>query len=129
QVAPPIVAFQCLKACLDDFGSLAVQTMSALLETCGRFLFRQRLTHQRMRNFLSVMMKLKKAKNLDPRLEALVDNAFYTCCPPERYMQQRAAKARTPLQLYVRMLMMERLKDDPDVVESVIKQLRKLPWE
>ena len=51
-----------------------------------RFLFRQRLTHQRMRTFLSVMMKLKKAKNLDPRLEALVDNAFYTCCPPERYV-------------------------------------------
>lgn len=51
----------------------------------SRFLFRQRLTHQRMRKFLSVMMKLKKAKNLDPRLEALVDNAFYTCCPPERY--------------------------------------------
>lgn len=29
-------------------------------------------------------MKLKKAKNLDPRLEALIDNAFYACCPPER---------------------------------------------
>lgn len=43
--------------------------------------------------------------------------------------QQRAAKARTPLQLYVRRLMMEKLEDDPDVVESVIKQLRKLPWE
>lgn len=43
--------------------------------------------------------------------------------------QQRATRAKTPLQLYVRRLMMEKLKDDPDVVESVIKQLRKLPWE
>lgn len=51
-----------------------------------RFLFRQKLTHQRTRNFLTVMMKLKKAKNLDKRLEAVVDNAFYTCCPPERWV-------------------------------------------
>lgn len=51
-----------------------------------RFLFRQKLTHQRTKNFLTVMMKLKKAKNLDKRLEAVVDNAFYTCCPPERWV-------------------------------------------
>ncbi|CAM9681409.1 unnamed protein product, partial [Ectocarpus sp. 8 AP-2014] len=74
------------------------------------------------------MMKLKSAKNLDKRLEAVVDNAFYTCCPPES-RQQRAAKVRTPLQLYVRHLMMDKLRDDPDVVEEVIKQLRKLPWQ
>ncbi|CAN0276671.1 unnamed protein product, partial [Ectocarpus sp. 13 AM-2016] len=43
--------------------------------------------------------------------------------------QQRAAKVRTPLQLYVRHLMMDKLRDDPDVVEEVIKQLRKLPWQ
>ena len=42
---------------------------------------------------------------------------------------QRAAKVRTPLQLYVRHLMMERLRDDAEVVEGVIKQLRKLPWQ
>ncbi|CAN0429389.1 unnamed protein product, partial [Hapterophycus canaliculatus] len=43
--------------------------------------------------------------------------------------QQRAVKVRTPLQLYVRHLILEKLKDDPDVVERVIKQLRKLPWQ
>lgn len=47
-------------------------------------------------------------------------------CPSR---QQRAAKVRTPLQLYVRHLMLEKLRDDPDVVEGVIKQLRKLPWQ
>lgn len=59
-----------------------------------RFLFRQKLTHQRMKNFLSVMMKIKKAKNLDNRLEALIDNAFYTCCPPERCGQLSSLRAR-----------------------------------
>lgn len=43
--------------------------------------------------------------------------------------QQRIAKVRTPLQLYVRHLMMEKLRDDPAVVEEVIKLLRKLPWQ
>lgn len=43
--------------------------------------------------------------------------------------QQRAVKVRTPLQLYVRHLILEKLKDDPVVVEGVIKQLRKLPWQ
>lgn len=43
--------------------------------------------------------------------------------------QERAAKVRTPLQLYIRHLFMEKLTDDPDVVDGVIKQLRKLPWQ
>lgn len=43
--------------------------------------------------------------------------------------QKRAVKVRTPLQLYIRYLMMEKLRDDPVVVEGVIKQLRKLPWQ
>lgn len=43
--------------------------------------------------------------------------------------QERVAKVRTAPQLYVRHLMMEKLKDDADVVEAVIKQLRKLPWQ
>lgn len=55
----------------------------AVLRAC-RFLYRQMLTHGRMKSFLEVMMKLKKVKHLDPRQEALIDNAFYTCCPPER---------------------------------------------
>ncbi|CAM9953749.1 unnamed protein product, partial [Choristocarpus tenellus] len=37
QVAPPIVAFQSLKACLEDFSTLSIETMAALLETCGRY--------------------------------------------------------------------------------------------
>lgn len=50
-------------------------------------------------------------------------------CQPSTIRQHKSAKVRTPLQLYIRHLFTERLQDDPDVVDGVIKQLRKLPWQ
>ena len=34
-------------------------------------------------DLVEIMMRLKKAKNFDARSSALIENAYYTCLPPE----------------------------------------------
>lgn len=84
RVAPPGTIFACLKACYDDFTHHNVDAACALLESCGRFLCRLRETATRANNMLSILRRLKNAKNLDQRQSALVDSAYFHCRPPER---------------------------------------------
>lgn len=54
------------------------------------------------------MLKLKNAKNLDPRLAMLVDHAYLCVKPPAGGVGARA-KQRPPEQQYVEMLLLQRL--------------------
>ena len=60
---------------------------------------------------------------------------YYACCPPEK--QQREAKVRSDLYVYVRWLLLKKLPGSGahgtipkrQRVETVIRELRKLPWD
>jgi regulator of nonsense transcripts 2 len=75
RVAPPHLAFTCLKTCVDDFSHHAVDVACALLEVAGGFLLRSPPTATRTAAFLEIIMRLKKAKPLNARDASLVDNA------------------------------------------------------
>ncbi|KAG0470537.1 hypothetical protein HPP92_017237 [Vanilla planifolia] len=124
RIAPATLVFSCLKACLDDFNHHNIDVACNLLETCGRFLYRQPETSIRMANMLEILVRLKNVKNLDPRHSTLVENAYYLCKPPER--SARVAKVRPPLHQYIRKLLFSDL--DKSSAEHVLRQLRKLPW-
>ena len=124
RVLPFASTFHVLKILLDDFTHHSIDALAALLETCGRYLYRTPETGGRMGNMLDVMMRLKNAKNLDPRQTTLVENAFYATKPPERSITQVEVP---PLHLYVDYLLHARLSTGN--VASVVKQCRKLPSE
>ncbi|XP_078437885.1 regulator of nonsense transcripts UPF2 [Wolffia australiana] len=124
KVAPPGLVFTCLKACLDDFNHHNIDVACNLLETCGRFLYRSPETTVRATNMLEILMRLKNVKNLDPRHSTLVENAYYSCKPPER--SHRVSKVRPPLHQYIRKLLFSDL--DKSSADRVLRQLRKLPW-
>ncbi|KAI4302355.1 hypothetical protein MLD38_038110 [Melastoma candidum] len=124
RIALASVVFSCLKACLDDFTHHNIDVACNLLETCGRFLYRSPETTVRMANMLEILMRLKNVKNLDPRHNTLVENAYYLCKPPERSV--RVSKVRPPLHQYIRKLLFSDL--DKSSAEHVLRQLRKLPW-
>lgn len=64
---------------------------------------------------LQVMKKMKGSKNLDARQRMLLDDSAYACVPPV-HMAARA-KARPPVQAYMRHLVLHRLwLDDPKKV-------------
>uniref|UniRef100_K3XA48 MIF4G domain-containing protein n=1 Tax=Globisporangium ultimum (strain ATCC 200006 / CBS 805.95 / DAOM BR144) TaxID=431595 RepID=K3XA48_GLOUD len=124
KICPPNVGFRCLKKCFDDFQGHNVLVATTFLENCGRFLYYSKHTHVRTENFLSIMMKLKSAKNLDPQAETLVQNAYYMCKPPERV--ERAVKQYDPLYLFIMKCLYQDLNETN--VNKVVKTLRKLPW-
>ena len=53
-----------------------------LLESCGRFLYRNPDSHQKTKLLLDQLKKKKQAKALDPRLNSQLENAIYACNPP-----------------------------------------------
>lgn len=117
--------FHCIKVLLDDFSTGSIEVLSSLLETCGRFLFKMPETHPRMVTILETIIKKKKAAtNLDHRILLLLDNAYFSCNPPEK--SARIEKIRTPLELFIRKLVLSDLNKEN--CERVLKMLRKLPW-
>lgn len=126
KVAPSTVIFRCWHTCLLNFTPHSIQVCCSMLETCGRWLYRNRETHLRCTAFLERMMKLKKTKVLDQYLNNALDNAFYQCKPPVQSAVKQV-KSRSPMHLYIRKMLYETL--NPSTSEWVLRKLRKLPWD
>ncbi|KAG7375543.1 Regulator of nonsense transcripts upf2 [Phytophthora pseudosyringae] len=125
RICPPNTGFRCLQKCFQDFQGHNVHVATTFLENCGRFLYCSKHTHARTVNCLTVMMKLKAAKHLDPQLETLVENAYYMCKPPERV--ERQVKQYDPMYLYLMKVLYQDLNGSN--VNKVVKTLRRLPWQ
>jgi len=59
---------------------------------CGRFLFQSPQTHQRMHDTLVMLMRKKSVKHVNSHTAAMIDNAFYTCSPPEAPPRRERAR-------------------------------------
>jgi regulator of nonsense transcripts 2 len=95
KLCPTNTIFNCLKMCIDDFKHHNVDVACSLIETCGRFLYRQPETRTRMNTLLEIMMQVKAARNFSPSVELAVENAYYFCKPSDR--PSFAGKQRAPM--------------------------------
>ncbi|KAK9315002.1 armadillo-type protein [Lipomyces starkeyi] len=125
KVIPNHVIFNCIKILLDGFGRHEIETLSNLLDSCGRFLLRTGETHETMGQMLQIMWKKKSAQNLDARERILLENAFYYVNPPER--PAIVQKERSVIEQYVRKLVFVDL--NKRTYHHVLKQFRKLHWD
>ncbi|KAJ3339350.1 hypothetical protein HDU93_008355 [Gonapodya sp. JEL0774] len=128
RVAPPHLAFHCLKVLLDTFTGNNVDVLCALVEGIGRWLLGGGAGDdgtQRMKSMLDVMLRKKNAQHMDNRQVMMIENAYYQAVPPER--PAISAKPRTPLQLFLRHVFYAVLSKT--TVERVLKILRKLDWD
>ncbi|KAI9816324.1 MAG: hypothetical protein M1826_001859 [Phylliscum demangeonii] len=123
-VIPEHIIFHCLKVSLDDFTRTNIEIMCALLESCGRYLFRNPDTAPRMKSFLETLQRKKAAQHLGQQERMLIENALYYVDPPERMAIEQ--KQRTPVDLFVRKLMYVDLSKR--TYAKILKQLRKLQW-
>jgi regulator of nonsense transcripts 2 len=71
-----------------------------------------------------MMMRLKNVQILPPRLDTMVENAYYQCIPPERQVKKR--KDEPPLHQYIRKLLFADLNRKN--TKYVLEQLRKIPY-
>ncbi|XP_072181831.1 regulator of nonsense transcripts 2-like [Diadema setosum] len=116
---------QCLKSLIQDFRHHNIDMTCALLESCGRFLYRSPESHLKTNALLELMMRKKSKMVLGERHNTMVDNAFFYCNPPEVTKIER--KVRPPMHEYIRKLLFKDLSKT--TVEKVLKQMRKLPWD
>ncbi|GIM12930.1 hypothetical protein Vretimale_16172 [Volvox reticuliferus] len=122
RLLPPGSFFSALKQLLDDFTGHNIDTACALVEGAGRFMYRCPETRTRMENMLEVMMRLKNARNLDPRHAGLVDSAYFAAKASLEARQRRRKRCMR----YIHHLIFEILSEA--TIPVVLKKLLKLPW-
>ncbi|KAL0212204.1 hypothetical protein RCL1_005830 [Eukaryota sp. TZLM3-RCL] len=83
-VAPPSIVFKCLAKCLSKFQHHLITAACLILEGCGRFLFHNEHVRPYLESVLDRLKKVTNQKVLDDRMKALVDNAYFSCVPPEK---------------------------------------------
>jgi regulator of nonsense transcripts 2 len=96
-------ALNCVKTLLADFKHHNIEMACNLLDVCGRFLYRNLDSHQKLKLLLEILMRKKKALQLDSRYSIMIENAFYYCNPPEN--RQVEKKIRSPIHEYVKKLL------------------------
>jgi len=101
-----------------------VDMACALMESCGRFLYRSPDSHQRTKIYLEQMMRKKVALSMDGRYVVMIENAFYAVNPPETTAVEIVKEP--PMHLYVQKLIFADL--GKSTTEKVLKQVRKLDW-
>ena len=70
------------KVMMSDFSIHNVELTAALMETCGRYLYLLPYTHQRMVEILETTARLRRAKNIDLRLQTVLEAAYFAVKPP-----------------------------------------------
>jgi regulator of nonsense transcripts 2 len=100
---PRLDALNCLKTLLADFKHHNIEMGCNLLDVCGRFLYRNNESHQKLKLLLEILMRKKQALQLDGRYSVMIENAFYYCNPPEN--RQIEKKVRSPIHEYIKKLL------------------------
>jgi len=109
-----------------NFSPLAIRTLACLLENCGRWLYLNPLSHQRLLAAIKIIRQKQKATFVHQELENYIENALYYCCPPPG----KTIEAPPPLstmQQFVQKLIVEDLT--PKNLVRILRILRSLPWD
>lgn len=118
-------ALNCLKTLLGDLKHHNIEMTCNLLETCGRYLYRNAETHQRLKLYLEILMRKKQISAMDNRYTIMIENAFYYCNPPES--KQIEKKVQVPIHEYIKKLLYKDLNKTN--VEIVLRNVRKINWK
>uniref|UniRef100_A0A8D8ZIF7 Regulator of nonsense transcripts 2 n=1 Tax=Cacopsylla melanoneura TaxID=428564 RepID=A0A8D8ZIF7_9HEMI len=125
-----IEVLYCLKVLLNDFAHHHVEMCCHLLETCGRYLYRNKDTHARIKIYLEQMIRKRTVLNLDARYNMMIENAFYCVNPPEVPVSKK--KDKPVMQLFIEKIvygdLMNALDNQKDTEAKVLTQLLKLDW-
>uniref|UniRef100_A0A0K2VAN6 MIF4G domain-containing protein n=1 Tax=Lepeophtheirus salmonis TaxID=72036 RepID=A0A0K2VAN6_LEPSM len=123
---PKCEALFCMKQLIFDFSHHHIEMACTLMETAGRYLYRMPESHQRTKIYLEQMMRKKQAvMSSDSRYSMMIENAFYTVCPPENTASNTQVKL-PPLHAYIRKLIFNDFNETN--ASRILKQIRKINW-
>jgi len=119
--------FRILEKLSKKFNNESIELLSFFMYQCGRYLYKNPLTHYRLNKILKYLKRRQIQTNLDPFLTQHIVNALYACKPPELSASiEQYAQKLTPWQQYVEQLLYCILNQDNK--QSILRKLRKLPW-
>ncbi|MFH4979310.1 hypothetical protein AB6A40_006019 [Gnathostoma spinigerum] len=121
-IIPKAEALSCLRMVLFDFRGHNIDMACAMVDSMGLFLYRSTESHGKMKILLDVMMK-KRERISDPRQQMLIDNAYFTCIPPEQ--EAKPAFSRPPLHDFIRSLVINLSRCR---AELTVRCFRRIDW-
>lgn len=113
-----------IKKCLDDFSSHSIQSLSELLEVCGRWMFKNPVTSNSCQRLLKKIRKKMQAEQILSPLESMLEMACRQCDPPP--VERKPLEKLPPEKAFIRHLIFERLREEN--VNEVLRMLRKMNW-
>lgn len=121
-------ALWCLRQLLNHFSHHHIDMACALLETCGRLLYRSTESHLLTRTYVEQMVRQRTAStaSMSAHHATLIDNMYHSVVPREEVVRQ-ALPPLPPLHQYVLHLLTRRLERGS--VKLVAGQLRRLNWQ
>ncbi|CAJ0929024.1 unnamed protein product, partial [Mesorhabditis belari] len=115
-------ALSCLRQLVYDFRGHSVDLTCSMLESCGKYLYRNTDSHPKMKQLIDVILR-KKELNKDMRQKMLIENAYYTVCPSET--EAPITPPRPPIYDFVSQLIRNMNDSTLDVN---LKLLRRIDW-
>ena len=126
-VAPPMYVFRIFRDLLGEFYHHNVDLTARLMEECGRYLYLLPHCRSRMVTIMDTALRLKGVRNLDMRQSALLESAYFAVKPLEK--EVRIKVEYSMVQRYARHLIVEKLNSSNCTIDTVVRALRRLPWE
>ncbi|PSN50477.1 hypothetical protein C0J52_10707 [Blattella germanica] len=121
-----IEALYCLKLLLRDFSHHHhIEMFCVLLESCGRYLYRNADSHLQIKVYLEQMMRKKCVTALDSRYVTMIENAFYYVTPPEVTAVKK--EQLPPMLEFIEKLLYQDLSKSN--IEDILQLLHKVDWE
>uniref|UniRef100_A0A8R1HIY9 MIF4G domain-containing protein n=1 Tax=Caenorhabditis japonica TaxID=281687 RepID=A0A8R1HIY9_CAEJA len=118
----------CLRQLVYDLRGNAVEMTATMMESAGLYLYRHTDSHSKMKRLLEVV-KAKRDRMKDQRQAMLIDNAYFTCLPPEDSKEERLRlkldEEDTPMKRFIRHIVLD---INEKTVDVFLKCLRRLDW-
>jgi regulator of nonsense transcripts 2 len=118
--------FDILKRLIDDFKDYSIDVLCNLMESCGRFLYLNELSHLKFKGCLDTMKQLAHHRlSHDERAFNSVVNSIQICRPQESTLR-KAVKVRSVEEEYIRFLLYQLLNKDS--IKKVAALIRRMDW-
>lgn len=118
----------CLRQLVYDLRGHSVEMTATFMESSGLYLYRHTESHAKMKRLLEVV-KAKRERMKDQRQAMLIDNAYFTCLPPEDSKEERLRlkldEEDTPMKRFIRHIILD---INESTVDVFLKCLRRLEW-
>ncbi|EFP08303.1 hypothetical protein CRE_16832 [Caenorhabditis remanei] len=118
----------CLRQLVYDLRGHSVEMTATFMESGGLYLYRHTESHAKMKRLLEVV-KAKRDRMKDQRQAMLIDNAYFTCLPPEDSKEERLRlkldEEDTPMKRFIRHIVLDINESNVDIF---LKCIRRLDW-